>query len=158
EGDRGGSPRLLALGDPVFERPDRPDPSAPPAPDRGAAFAPLLGTRDEVQAIARLFDQPVLLLGSQASEQSLDRLAATGGLREFDILPLATHGTLDPRVAMRSALILAQDQLPDPLGRVLAHQEAYDGRLTAEQILQTWELDAELVTLSACQTGRPYGG
>ena len=56
---------------------------------------------------------------------------------------------------MRSALLLAQDRLPDPLARVLDGKEAYDGRLTAERILRRWDrqLDAELVTLSACQTG-----
>jgi CHAT domain-containing protein len=43
--------------------------------------------------------------------------------------------------------------LPDPLQQVLAGRKAYDGRLTAAQILRTWKLDAELVTLSACQTG-----
>ena len=29
----------------------------------------------------------------------------------------------------------------------------YTGQLTAAQILKTWKLDADLVTLSACQTG-----
>jgi tetratricopeptide (TPR) repeat protein len=127
---------------------------------RGEPFAPLPGTRREVQGIARLFDRPEVLLGSDASEQRLDQLAASGRLREFDFLLLATHGVFDPQVAMHSALILAQDRLPDSLERVLAGQDAYDGRVTAEQILRTWKLDAELVTLSACQTalGKPSGG
>jgi CHAT domain-containing protein len=34
-----------------------------------------------------------------------------------------------------------------------AGRSTYDGRLTAEQILHGWRLDAELVTLSACETG-----
>jgi CHAT domain-containing protein len=54
---------------------------------------------------------------------------------------------------MRSALILAQDQLPDTLEQVLSGRDATDGRLTAERILRGWKLDAELVTLSACETG-----
>jgi CHAT domain-containing protein len=43
---------------------------------------------------------------------------------------------------------------------VLAGKKAYDGRLTADQILQSWKLDADLVTFSACQTGlgRQGGG
>ena len=122
---------------------------------------PLPGSRAEVEAIARLFDRPVLLLGSEASEQRLEALATADALRRFDVLHLATHGVLDDRVALHSALLLARDRLPDdPAARVLAGQEVYDGTLTAEQILRTWKLDAELVTLSACQSGlgRPGGG
>ena len=68
---------------------------------------------------------------------------------------------LDDRVALHSALLLSRDRLPaDPAARVLAGQEVYDGTLTAEQILRTWKLDAQLVTLSACQSGlgKPGGG
>jgi CHAT domain-containing protein len=128
---------------------------------RGPAPVSLPHSRAEVEAIARLFDRPTLLLGSDASEQRLDDLAADDALRRFDILHLATHGVLDDRVALHSALLLARDRLPDdPVARVLAGQEVYDGTLTAEQILRTWRLDAELVTLSACQSGlgKPGGG
>src|SRR5262249_13333517 len=117
------------------------------------------GTRTEVQAIARAFPKAELLLGPEASEQNLDRLARTGRLRAFRFLHFATHGVLDDQAAMRSALILSQDQLPNPLEQVLAGKQAYDGRLTAEQMLRSWQLDADLVTLSACQTGLgKYGG
>ena len=126
---------------------------------RGPTPEPLPGTRAEVEAIARLFDHPTLLLGPEASEQRLDTLAAAA-LRRFDVLHLATHGVLDDQVALHSALLLARDRLPDDsVARVLAGQEVYDGTLTAEQILRTWKLDAELVTLSACQSGLGrYGG
>jgi CHAT domain-containing protein len=130
-------PRLLALGDPVF----------------GPSFQRLAGSRREVEAIVRLFDAPDELLGSRASEQQLEQLSASGRLQDYRYLHLATHGVLDSKSAMQSALILAQDDLPDPLQQVLAGQRAYDGRLTAAQILRTWKLDAELVTLSACQSG-----
>src|SRR5262249_34992145 len=116
------------------------------------AFTPLPGTRTEVQAIARIFPKADVLLGSQASEQSLDQLAQSGRLREFRFLHFATHGVLDDQSAMQSALILSQDRLPDPLEQVLAGKPAYHGRLTAEQMLRSWQLDADLVTLSACQT------
>ena len=119
---------------------------------RGPVPAPLPDSRAEVEAIARLFDRPTLLLGSDASEQQLNALAAADALRRFDVLHLATHGVLDDRVALHSALLLARDRLPDdPAARVLAGQEVYDGTLTAEQILRTWKLDAELVTLSAAR-------
>jgi hypothetical protein len=120
---------------------------------RGPTFSRLRGSGREVEAIAGLFDRPDKFLRSQASEQQLDALMTSGRLKEYAYLHLATHGLLDTQLPLRSALILAQDDLPDPLAQVLAGKRAYDGRLTAEQILRTWKLNADLVTLSACQTG-----
>lgn len=186
---------LLALGDPVFEAPEgqeRPVP-APPALDmtvvktspkasaeagaeqrldallratRGAAFTPLPGTRAEVEAIARLWQNrrpsapTTILLGSAASEQQLDGLAGSGRLRQFRFIHLATHAVMDDRAPMQSVLILSQDRPEDQLEQVLAGREAYDGRLTADQISRSWRLNAELVTLSGCHTalGKASGG
>ena len=120
-------------------------------PRRGASC--LAGTRREVLAIAGLFDRPETLLGSDASEQQLDGLAKAGRLREFGFLHLATHGKLDSDNAQRSALLLARDRLSDPLKQILDGKEVYDGELSAEQVLSTWVLDAELVTISACWSG-----
>jgi tetratricopeptide (TPR) repeat protein len=64
---------------------------------RGQPFARLPGTRREVEAIARLFERTDTLLGSRASEQQLDELVASGHLRDYSILHLATHGVLDTR-------------------------------------------------------------
>src|SRR5262249_23529335 len=61
-------------------------------------------------------------------------------------------GQVNPQIALESALILAQDQLPDPVDQMLAGKYPYDGRLTAAE-MRRWKLDAELVTLSACETG-----
>ena len=156
---------LLAVGDPVFTSPDD---SGPRVPDLGRSITrrsrrflrrrarhsvTLPGTRREVLAIAGLFDHPESLLGSEASEQRLDGLARDGRLREFRFLHLATHGKLDARRAQASALLLAHDHLTNPLAQILAGQEVYDGELSAEQILRTWTLDAELVTISACWSG-----
>jgi tetratricopeptide (TPR) repeat protein len=127
-------------------------------------FAPLRGTRSEVEALARLFQsdgRPTrTLLGADASEPQLDRLAAAGELGRFGFLHLATHGVIDEDLPTRSAVILTQTNLPDPLEQVLNHQPAYDGRLLVREIQRTWELKAELVTLSACETalGRDAGG
>ena len=54
---------------------------------------------------------------------------------------------------MLSVLLLASDGRSDAAERVLKRLPVYDGQLTAEQILRTWKLDADLVTLSACETG-----
>ena len=120
---------------------------------RGEAPAPLPGTRREVEAIAGLFDQSETLLGPDASEERIDALAAADQLRRFDVLHLATHGAANAQLPMLSKLLLASDGRSDAAERVLKGLPVYDGQLTAEQILRTWKLDADLVTLSACETG-----
>jgi CHAT domain-containing protein len=120
---------------------------------RGDQFKPLPGTRREVQSIAAFFPAPIVLVGSDASEQRLDELAAKEGLKRFRYIHLATHGVMNDQIAMQSALILSQDELLDAAQQVLAGKPVYDGRLTAEKVLKRWKLDADLVTLSACQSG-----
>src|SRR5205085_669136 len=87
-------------------------------------------------------------------------LAAKDALRRFRCLHFATHGEVDHQRLLQTALILAQDRLPDPSKEVLAGRPPGAGRITAQEVLETWRLDAGLVTLSACQTrlGRPGGG
>jgi CHAT domain-containing protein/tetratricopeptide (TPR) repeat protein len=126
---------------------------------RGGDWKELPGTRVELDRLARLFgDQATVLAGSDASEQRLDALRAAGELKRFRYLHLATHGEANDERAFESALILAQDKLPKDLPP--AGQKFYDGRLTANEVLADWKLDAELVTLSACETalGREGGG
>jgi tetratricopeptide (TPR) repeat protein len=130
----------------------------------GEDFEPLPGTRYEVEALARLFqsdDRPTrILLGAEASEQELDRLATSGELGRFGFIHLATHGVIDEGVPARSAVILTQTGLPDPLEQVLHQKPVFDGRLLVREIQRGWELKAEMVTLSACETalGRVAGG
>jgi CHAT domain-containing protein len=117
----------------------------------------LPGTRFEVAALQRLFDQEEsrLLLDSEASEQRLDELAQSGKLGRYRYLHLATHGEVNDTFPLRSAVILSGDQLPDDKKRtelLLSGQAIPDSRLTAEEVLRRWHLDCDLVTLSACQT------
>jgi hypothetical protein len=127
-------------------------------------FAPLPGTRYEVEALARLFqadDRTTrILLGAEASEPALDRLAASAELAKFAFIHLATHGVIDEEIPTRSAVILTQTGLPDPLKQALSNKPVFDGRLSVREIQRGWELKAELVTLSACETalGRAAGG
>jgi hypothetical protein len=126
-------------------------------------FAPLPGTRYEVEALARLFQSEDRLtrslLGIDASEPELDRLADSGELGRYGFIHLATHGVIDEAMPARSAVILTQTGLPDPLAQALSNQPVYDGRLSVREIQRNWELKAELVTLSACETalGRDAG-
>jgi tetratricopeptide (TPR) repeat protein len=129
-----------------------------------SGLQPLPGTRLEVAALAALLpkDRVKPLLGSAASEQQLAALAAGGTLKDFRLLHLATHGTIDPVSAALSALELARDQLPEPEEQArlaAAGKKVPTGRLLVDDIAKKWQLDADLVTLSACQTALgPQGG
>ncbi len=61
---------------------------------------------------------------------------------------------------MNSRLLLSQDKLPDPTTASSLDGPAYDGTLSAGEVMSTWKLNAELVTLSACRSGlgRQSGG
>jgi CHAT domain-containing protein len=127
---------------------------------RGGDWKGLPGTRVELTQIAELFgDQTTSLLDSAASEQSLDTLRQKGDLSKFRYLHFATHGETNDVKAFESVLILAQDTLPDlPLPR--AGEPFINGQLSANEVLEFWDLNADLVTLSACETalGRKGGG
>jgi CHAT domain-containing protein len=115
----------------------------------------LPGTRAEVEALRRLFGAtpaPTILAASEASEQRLYQLAKDKELGKYRYVHLATHGEVDDHVPLRSAVILARDNLPDPGKQLDAGLPIFDGRLTAEEVLRQWHLHSELVTLSACQT------
>jgi tetratricopeptide (TPR) repeat protein len=130
----------------------------------GEEFSALPGTRREVEAIAQLFrsdDRSThALLGTDAGEPELDRIATSGELARFGFIHLATHGVIDESTPQRSAVILTQTGLPDPLEQVMNHKPVFDGRLSVREIQRSWDLKAELVTLSACETalGRESGG
>lgn len=174
---RGKAPlgnRLLALGDPIFGVPKR-DLGSVPVPlqetqiatveerkyaNRGGPWKELPGTRAEVSQLKALFGQDATsLVDSAASEFALDALRATGELAKFRYFHFGTHGEANNSQAFESALILAQDRRSqDSLPR--AGQPFINGQLTAQEVLEFWRLDAELVTLSACETalGRTGGG
>jgi len=118
-------------------------------------------SRKPVSSQIKSDDRPArALLGADASEPELDRLAASGELGRFGFIHLATHGVIDEAIPQRSAVILTQTGLPDPLAQVMNHQPVFDGRLSVREIQRSWDLKAELVTLSACETalGRDAGG
>lgn len=119
------------------------NPTMPPVPEQdglAVTLAPLPGAEQEAQAIAALLDPPqtTLLIGAAAS---LARVQAEAPQQE--ILHLATHGIAysdDPRASFVA----------------LAASSGDDGLLTVRRVLGWAEeqgLRADLVTLSACQTG-----
>lgn len=110
-------------------------------------------TRHEVEQIASAVPRSTVLLGSDASEQQLISMAESGALREFDTIHLATHALVDDELPERSALILSRVDLPDPMDAIMSGSRIHDGLLTMKEIMREWDLDADLVTLSGCQTG-----
>jgi CHAT domain-containing protein/tetratricopeptide (TPR) repeat protein len=154
-----GTGDLLALGDPAFSAEQlnlAPAKKEDPLTRllRGETLIPLAGTRREVEAIAGLFTarkaRVLKLLGANANGPDVDRLAANNDLARFRYLHLATHGFPDPKGGMNSYLALTPENF------ALASHD----KLSAGHILRTWKLDADLVTLSACQTalGEYQGG
>ena len=128
----------------------------------GEDFAPLPGTRYEVEALARLFkadDRPTrILMEADASEPELCRLATSDELGRYGFIHLATHGVIDEAIPNHSAVILTQTGLPDPLEQALNNKPVFDGRLLVREIQHDWDLKAELVTLSACETALGHDG
>jgi CHAT domain-containing protein/tetratricopeptide (TPR) repeat protein len=123
---------------------------------RGGDWQPLPGTRVEAEVLKGLISNHTTLEGKDATEKRLERLAEAGELKRFRLLHLATHGEANTGMPTQSALILAQHRPPDAqenLDRVAAGKLPLSNRLTVEAILRTWTLDADLVTLSACQSG-----
>jgi CHAT domain-containing protein len=110
--------------------------------------------RREAESVGALFGKgATVLVGQGASEQALARMAETGELQDYRVLHFATHALVDDERPERSALILSQVGLPDKLTAAFAGTRIYDGCVSAEEVVGEWKLDADLVTLSACETG-----
>ena len=114
-------------------------------PAYGATRPPLPATRLEVEGIAALYPGARVYLGADAVE---GRAKSIG--REARLVHFACHGVIDPRFPLDSGLALSQ-----------ASGDADDnGLLQAWEVFEGMRLDADLVTLSACDTGlgRDMGG
>jgi CHAT domain-containing protein/tetratricopeptide (TPR) repeat protein len=115
------------------------DPSMPKVPDQEGLelqLGSLPGAKKEARAIAKMFPKKrrTLWLGSKAKRSALEEHAA-----EYGILHLATHGIAYSEDPLKSFIALAES-------------EDKDGLLTARDVMYM-SLPADLVTLSACQTG-----
>jgi CHAT domain-containing protein len=98
---------------------------------------PLPSANDEARAVVTTLGQAqsTILLDESATEQQLKRQA----LSDYGVLHFAAHGIVSTKFPARSALLL------HPAGQD-------DGLLQAREILRL-RLGADLVTLSACDTG-----
>ena len=177
------SPRALLVGDPTYdsEHPKHDEPladegklvavvrSVDPSLRRGALsgnsgelrkLPRLTGTRREVESLRSVLVSPDVLLGSDASEEAIVGLQDSGDLGRYDVVHFAVHGLIDDERPWNSSLVFSQIGLPDPVRAASRGERIYDGRITAREIVREWSLTADIVTLSACDTGlgRPVGG
>jgi CHAT domain-containing protein len=141
---------LLAVGDVAYENQgDVGKRLATPASVRGRiqrgiadlsgiALSDLPQTREEVEEIGRIAGpKAVILLAKDATETAFKKEP----LDQFRVLHLAVHGFADTQYPERSALVLGTDP-----------KSTDDGLLQVREIIR-FRLNAELTTLSACDTG-----
>src|SRR6202045_4099775 len=141
---------LLAVGDVAYENHGGAGRRIPPPLslhgriERGIADLSGIGlhdlpqTRAEVEEIGRIVgSDAVMLLGKDATETAFKKQP----LDQFRILHLAVHGFADTQYPERSALVLGADP-----------KSGDDGLLQVREIIRL-HLNAELTTLSACDTG-----
>ena len=106
----------------------------------GKIVGPLPASRDELDALAELFRASGhtdfrIYTGTEARKSKLKN----ADIGQFRILHLATHGFVYPEDPVRSGVLLYPD-------------EGKDGMLYSGELLGM-NLNADLVTLSACETG-----
>ena len=122
--------KILAVGNPVM-------PKVPTQVGSEITLSPLSGAEEEAKAIVESLGvrEHTLLLREEATEAAVKDLAQT-----HNIIHLATHG-------------IAYTE--EPLNSFVAFSptETENGLLTAREVAQNRNLPADLVVLSACQTG-----
>lgn len=103
-------------------------------PDLGNKSFDLPSAEDEAKGISALLPNSNILTRQKATETSFKKMAG-----KYHYLHFASHGQFKSDNALDSRLLLAKDA-------------ENDGSLTVREIYDI-RLDAELVTLSACETG-----
>jgi CHAT domain-containing protein/Tfp pilus assembly protein PilF len=145
--NRVASSSLVAFGDPLLPQlgvgksaNQSQDPRVRSAGERGFNYEPLPAARNEVRQIASIFPQAAIYLGPNATEERVKALP-----RDTQIVHFATHATLDERFPLNSAVVLS---IPEKF-----EEGKENGLLQAWEIFEQVRLDADLVVLSACESG-----
>ena len=164
---------LVSFADPLFEGAPRP----PVGGVEGALLQRSLGVRDGQLSVPRLPETAdeargiAGILGGQSHlylrADAQEHTAKTIDLKSVRFLHFATHGLLggefappgpDDAVAGRQALGPEAPSLPDEraepalLLSLAGDLQGEDGLLTAREVVQSLNLNAQLVVLSACNT------
>ncbi|MCH9650077.1 MAG: CHAT domain-containing protein [Deltaproteobacteria bacterium] len=145
---------VAAVGDPVYQRlRGGGDSSGNLAEERLRSvtergffdWVSLPHSRREAQRISELYSQSQLYLGSEATEDLVKGRLVDGLGTGSKVIHFATHGFTDDRMPMNSGLVFST---PETFSE---NQE--NGLLQVWEIYQSVRFDADLVVLSACQTG-----
>jgi len=149
-----GKHAFLGFADPTLPTPDNPKAFTSVANLEGAdadlclatrealfALEPLKETGAEIQTVANSVNRndAVIVTGPEFNDGAV---AARTDLDQYRVLFFATHGLLPTK----------KDCLPEPALLTSVGEDASDGLLTASRIASL-KLDADLVVLSACDTG-----
>jgi len=141
-------PNFVAFGDPVLSQKLAPnhaeevgDVRVRSAAAQGFDFSRLPATRHEVEQIGKMFPEAArLFLGADATEE---RAKSIG--KDVRYLHFATHSILSEQIPLSSAVVLS---IPDKF-----EEGKENGLLQAWEIFEQVRLDADLVVLSACESG-----
>jgi CHAT domain-containing protein/Tfp pilus assembly protein PilF len=106
-----------------------------------SALASLVATEHEVKEIEKIFGDKKLPSHLLTKEEAQEKYIKSGKLKDFQYIHFATHGVVDAESPERSQVFLANDE-----------SKTEDGSLYTGEIYNL-VLDADLVTLSACETG-----
>ena len=136
-----GTKAFLGIAYSPPERSSSPQPAASPGPiptaGSSAALTPLPYVDEEVSAAARVFGTSSVVLPSRSASESKLK---SEPLNEFKVIHIAAHSIDDSVEPDRASLVLG----PGP--------GTEDGFWQAREIRRS-QLSADLVTLSACETG-----
>jgi len=140
--------KIAIFADPVFESTDSRLRNTPTGRSNHDQLNRLPATAQEAKAIVELVDpgQFMLAIGFDANRESV----LNSNLGEYQVVHFATHGLIDSRYPALSALAFSEfDESGKPLDGFLRLHDIYN-----------LELNADLVTLSACSTalGREIAG
>jgi CHAT domain-containing protein/Tfp pilus assembly protein PilF len=108
--------------------------------ENGFEFSPLPYSEKEIAEISKYFpkEKKDIYLEDEAKEETFKKVS----LKDYQIVHFACHGFLAEEFPFRSALVLSMDEDPKE-----------DGFLQVRE-LYNYRMNANLIVLSACQTGR----
>jgi len=106
----------------------------------GDSLGDLQHAREEATNVASLFHTTPILGATATKDRVIEEIAR--GRDRFDVLHFSCHGYFHESEPLQSGILLAPPDSDDPNADLLSAKEIID-----------LQVDAELVTLSACETG-----